>query len=64
MALHVPNPANLNMATTPEQQRSTDANEVMLAMEQGGEAGREQSRETQASLRFARKPLLRGRGAR
>lgn len=41
MALHVPNPANLNMATTPEQQRSADANEVMLAMEQGGEAGRE-----------------------
>lgn len=52
------------MAAKPEQHRSADAHEVMLAMEQGGEAERESSREIRASLRLARKPLLRGRGAR
>lgn len=61
-SLDVPNPAHLNMAAKPEQQRRADAKEVMLATEQGGEAEREYSREIQTSLRWARKPPPRGRG--
>lgn len=38
--LDMPNPASLNMAAKPEQEKSADANEVMLAMEQGSEEGK------------------------
>lgn len=41
MTPEVPNPTNLNMAAKLEQQSSANANEVMLAMEQGGEAHKE-----------------------
>lgn len=64
MTPEVPNPTNLNMAAKLEQQTGANANEVMLAMEQGGEVRQESSREIEASPRSARKPLLRGRGKR
>lgn len=41
MTPEVPNPTNLNMAAKREQHGRANANEVMLAMEQGGEVRKE-----------------------
>lgn len=46
----VPNPANLNMAAKLEQQKSSDANEVMFEMERGGGEVREYSREIETGV--------------